>query len=210
MSNASSLVGSPAGRAINTFFLRVIFVLAILVGLFTVIGNTVEISTTLPKGHVPLTLMIDKALPAAATNCHGCTLTGTFATANVDVTGLSGQAVGFSLAAAIANALTELALCALIAILAWRLLRRGFFRRALSNAVAAAGTVLAGGSIVSQACIALGTSQAALDINGPGKGYWPLEASFDPTIPVFGIVLILVGLAFEYGTRLQKDTEGLV
>ena len=210
MSDTSSLVGSPAGRAINTVFLRVIFVLAILVGMLTIVGNIVEMSTTASQGHIPLTLLIDKALPSAATDCHGCTLTGYFASADVDVSGLSGQVIGFGLAAGIATGLTEVALCALIAILTWRLLRRGLFRRALANTVGAAGTVLATGSLVSQACIALAAAQATSEINGPGKGYWPIEATFDPTIPVFGIVLILVGIAFEYGARLQKETEGLV
>jgi hypothetical protein len=210
MSDVPSIVGSAGGRAINTFFLWFIFVIAILVGLLTIVGNTVEMSTSLASGHIPLSLMVDKALPSAATNCDGCTLTGTFATADVDVTGLSGQVVGFALAAGIANALTEVALCTLIAMLTWRLLHRGMFRRALANTVGVAGTVLAVGSLVSQAGIALAGAQAAFEINGHGHSYWPIEATFDATVPVFGIVLTLVALAFEYGARLQKDTEGLV
>jgi hypothetical protein len=58
--------------------------------------------------------------------------------------------------------------------------------------------------------VALAGGLAASEINGHDHGYWPLAGTFDPTLVVFGVVLLLVGLAFEYGARLQKETEGLV
>ena len=45
---------------------------------------------------------------------------------------------------------------------------------------------------------------------GSRRGLWPLAGRFDLTFLGVGLVLLLVGLAFEYGERLQRDTEGLV
>ena len=210
MTDTSQIAGPRVLVGFTRIVLWVFFVAAILVGVATLVGSTVEMATGLSSGHIPLTLVAEKALPPAATNCAGCTLTGTFSSAEVSVGGLSGEVVGFALAAGIATGLTDIALSALVAILAWRLLRRGFFRRTLSNTVSAAGAVLTIGGMISQGGVALAGGLAASEINGHGHDYWPLAGTFDPTLVVFGIVLLLVGLAFEYGARLQKETEGLV
>lgn len=42
------------------------------------------------------------------------------------------------------------------------------------------------------------------------QGFWPLIGSMDGTPLGIGVGLLLVGLAFEYGEGLQRDTEGLV
>ena len=52
---------------------------------------------------------------------------------------------------------------------------------------------------------------APSELDGAGRdGIWPVTGSIDFTFVSFGVVLMLVGLAFEYGERLQLDTEGLV
>ena len=210
MTDMSPITGSRTLVGFSRAILWLFFACSIVVGLFTVVGTSVQMSTDLASGHIPLTLVAEKALPAAAKSCEGCTLTGAFSTADITATGLSRQVVGLAVAGAVATALTEVALSSLIAILAWRLLRRGFFRRALSNTMSAAGAVLTIGGLISQAGVALAGGLAASEINGHGKGYWPLAGRFDPTLVVFGIVLLLVALAFEYGARLQKEAEGLV
>lgn len=210
MTDTVQIAGSRVLVGFTRFLLWLFFTFAIAIGVATAVGNTVEIATSLSSGHLPLTLVADKALPTAATQCVGCHLTGTFANADVTVSGLSGQVITFVLIAAISNALTELALCVLVAVLTWRLLRRGFFRKAVANTVSAGGGVLIIGGMLSQSGVAIAGGMAASQINGDGHGYWPLAGTFDPTIMVFGFVLLLVGLAFEYGARLQKDAEGLV
>jgi hypothetical protein len=210
VTDTTQIAGPRSLVAFSRVVLWIFLVCSILVGIATVVVSTVAISSGLASGHIPLTLVAEKPLPAIATNCAGCTLAGDFSTADVTVTGLSGTVVGFAVAAAIATSLTEVALAAIVALLAWRLLRRGFFRRSLANSVSAAGVVLTIGGIVSQAGVALAGGLAASEINGGGRGYWPLAGNFDPTLVVFGVVLLLVGLAFEYGARLQKATEGLV
>lgn len=190
--------------------LWVVFGAAILAGLITVAEFGFELIGDLTTGRIPLSLVVDKALPAAATQCTGCTVTGTFETADVVVKGLSGDVIGLVLVGAIGSGLVALSVCVLVAVLAWRLLRRGFFRRAVTNTVVAAGIVLSLGGLVSKLALAAAGVQAAAQINGPGSGYWPLAASFDPSPMVFGFILLLVASAFEYGARLQKETEGLV
>ncbi|HEX3680319.1 MAG TPA: hypothetical protein VHU90_11410 [Galbitalea sp.] len=82
--------------------------------------------------------------------------------------------------------------------------------RGLSTMVVSLVTIAAIATVLSQAGVALASGAAAKELNGGGNGFWPLAGRFDPTLAIFGIVLLLVGLAFEYGTRLQKETEGLV
>ena len=68
-----------------------------------------------------------------------------------------------------------------------------------------------GGGFISQGSGSLATAMAASELNGAGRdGIWPVAGSIDFTFVAFGVVLMLVGLAFEYGERLQRDTEGLV
>jgi len=183
---------------------------AILAGLVTVAGFAFELVGDLTSGRIPLNLVVDKALPAAATQCAGCTMTGTFASADVVVKGLSGQVIGLVLVGAITSALVAISISVLVAVLAWRLLRRGFFRRAVTNTVSGVGIVLTVGGIVSKGALAMAGIQAAGEIDGSGTGYWPLAVDFDPAPMIFGFVLLLVASAFEYGARLQKETEGLV
>ena len=49
-----------------------------------------------------------------------------------------------------------------------------------------------------------------LNGNSTGDGFWPMIGTVDGAPFGIGICLLLVGLAFEYGERLQRDTEGLV
>jgi len=41
-------------------------------------------------------------------------------------------------------------------------------------------------------------------------GFWPIQAAVDGGPIWIGVVMMLIGLAFEYGERLQRDTAGLV
>jgi hypothetical protein len=187
-----------------------IFCIAILAGLITLVGTALELIGDLTSDRIPLNLALDKTLPAAATQCTRCAVTGTFDSANVVVKGLSGDVIGLVLVGAIGSALVAVAISILVAVLAWRLLHRGFFRRAVTNTVVGAGVVLTIGGLISKGALAMAGIQAASEIDGSGTGYWPLAADFDPAPLFFGFVLLLVASAFEYGARLQKDTEGLV
>jgi hypothetical protein len=202
--------GSKPLVAVTRVILWAFLVLAVIGGLASLIGGSIAVGQQLAGGHTQLTLVADKPLPAAQTHAGALFLQGLYATASVSVHGLSAGVVALATAAAIATVLIQVSLSALIALLAWRLLRGGLFRRSIARAISAAGLVVATGGMISQAGTGLAAGAAASELNGGGNGFWPLAGRFDPTLVVFGIVLLLVGLAFEYGTRLQKDSDGLV
>jgi hypothetical protein len=57
----------------------------------------------------------------------------------------------------------------------------------------------------------MATGLAANDLNGDSiDGFWPVAGRFDPSFLGPAFALLLVGLAFEFGERLQRETEGLV
>ncbi len=98
------------------------------------------------------------------------------------------------------NGTAEIAACViaailfvLVALIAWRLLRRQPFARSLSVALIAAGCVVA-------------ATAGVVTLNNPGSPTNGLTIA----LIVAGILLIVIGLVAEYGTRLQRDTEGLI
>ncbi|MDQ1547929.1 MAG: hypothetical protein QOH69_2833 [Actinomycetota bacterium] len=210
MTDTTLVEGSKPLVAVTRVILWAFLVLAVIVGLASLIGGSIAVGQQLAGGHTQLTLVADKPLPAAQTHAGALFLQGLYATASVSVHGLSAGVVALATAAAIATVLIQVSLSALIALLAWRLLRGGLFRRSIARAISAAGLVVATGGMISQVGTGLAAGAAASELNGGGNGFWPLAGRFDPTLVVFGIVLLLVGLAFEYGTRLQKDSDGLV
>jgi hypothetical protein len=210
MADKSLIAGPRPIVATARVILWAFFVIALIAGVGSLIGGGISIVQHLASGETHLTLVADKPLPAAQTHAGALFLQGFYASATVKVQGLSGSVVALETAAEIATVLVEVSLSALVALLAWRLLRGGLFRQSISRAVSAAGLILAIGGVISQAGVALAAGAAASELNGGGNGFWPLAGRFDPNLTVFGIVLLLVGLTFEYGTRLQKDVEGLV
>ena len=211
MADTTLVAGPRPIVAVARAIIWAFFGIALAVGLACLIGGSIAIGQHLTSGYTQLTLVADKPLPK---QLHPAALyyviNGNYPTATMQARGLSGGVVILVTTAAIATVLIQVSLSALIALLSWRLLRGGLFRRSISRAVSAAGFILAVGGVISQAGVALASGAAAKELNGGGTGFWPLAGRFDPTLPVFGVVLLLVGLAFEYGARLQKDAEGLV
>lgn len=137
-------------------------------------------------------------------------VTGRFSYETVVVSGLPGSVVAYVLVASLATILTEVALCLTIALLAWRMLHHRPFRRSLSRSIGLAGAVLAVGGLVAQGATVLAGRATATLLNQNSHTLWPVAGHFDPTWIVFGVVLLLIALAFEYGERLQNDADGLV
>jgi hypothetical protein len=209
VADTSLIVGSRPIVALARVIIWVLFVVAILVGFACLIGGGITIAQQLASGYTQLTLVADKPLPS---NLHPAALyyiNGEYATATMQARGLSAGVVALVTIGASATVPVQVALGGLVALLAWRLLRGDLFRRSIARAVSVSGLILAVGGIVSQTGIALASGRAA-ELNGGGRGFWPPAGSFDPTLPVVGVVLLLVGLAFEYGTRLQNETDGPV
>ncbi|WP_395401603.1 hypothetical protein ACHMXB_21015 [Arthrobacter sp. UC242_113] len=111
------------------------------------------------------------------------------------------------------NQLGILAVLALIFLLAYRLRSEILFTRGSAWLVGAGGFVLALAGTVGQILDSLARSRLAdlVGANGhePGEDYF-FSLDFNVGPLVLGTALLLVAGVFEFGRRLQKDTEGLV
>ena len=82
-----------------------------------------------------------------------------------------------------------------------------------AHLVGAAGAILAVAGTVGQVLDGVGRSKLAemIGANARGAGEVPVfSAEFNIGPLMLGMVLLLVAGVFEYGRRLQIDTEGLV
>jgi hypothetical protein len=210
MSNAPSLTGTHATVAINTVVLWITLVVTAIGMLATLGAGAGSVVSVLVSKSAALTLVVDKKLPAAALGGGHTVAHGSYSDADVQVN-LHPDAVGFLTAADISATLVQAALFGIVALLAWRLLRGRAFRRSLANAISFAGSVVIVGELVTVEASGIASGMAASALNhAAGVQFWPLEFTLDFSNVGIGFLLLIIGLAFEYGARLQKDTEGLV
>lgn len=189
----------------------VFFATAALVGIANLVFGTIAVVNTLVSGQVPLNLVSDHPLPPNADAGDAKVVSGNYEIASVVLSHLSSGTVALATVSSIAGILTSVALSVLVALLSWQLLHRPLFRRSLSLAATFGGSILLVGGMLAQGAGSLATGTAALELNGSDpQGIWPLAGRFDPTFIGVGVVLMLVGLAFEYGEKLQRETEGLI
>ena len=113
--------------------------------------------------------------------------------------------------AGVLNQLSFLAVAALLFLLAFRLQRRSLFTPSSSWIISGCGLVLAGAGSVAQVLDGLARTGAARLIGAPGRpGDVLFAGDFNAAPLIAGTVLVLVAGAFQFGRRLQKDTEGLI
>jgi hypothetical protein len=210
MSNAPSLTGTRSTVVINTVVLWIILIVTALGTLATLGMGIGSVVSLLVSKSASLTLLVDKKLPAEALGGGHTVAHGTYHDADVQAN-LHPDAVGFLTTADISATLVQAALFGIVALLAWRLLRGRAFRRSLANAISFAGSVVIVGELVTVEAsgIAAGLTASALN-HAAGVQFWPLEFTLDFSNVGIGFLLLVIGLAFEYGARLQKETEGLV
>ncbi|QHK19734.1 hypothetical protein GU243_08330 [Pseudarthrobacter psychrotolerans] len=161
----------------------------------------------------PVTLV----LPVATSNqtATGLSLeaTGHFTSVEATIPVLpSGSAANLAWAGVL-NQVGILAILALVFLLAYRLQGRILFTARSAHLVGAAGIVLVVAGMVGQVLDGMARSRLAEMIGANARV--PEEsqifsANFNLGPLMLGIVLLLVAGVFEYGRRLQKDTEGLV
>ena len=135
---------------------------------------------------------------------------GTFETARVVAEGLSDGARALLGWGVLTGALTLLLTVGAVVFFLLLLMWRRPFHRALIVATQVAGGALLIGSILSVGLGGLGRMMAATELNPTADDVFIVGFSFDPA-PVFaGIAVLALSFVFSYGTRLQRDTEGLV
>ena len=111
------------------------------------------------------------------------------------------------------DSVAVLAVLTLMFLLAFRLTRKSLFSAGSAWVIGVCGTILALAGSASQVIDTIGRTRLADAIGldqGTGSGYTIFVGTFSFAPAVAGLLLILVAAAFQYGRRLQKDTEGLV
>ncbi|MGN7256558.1 hypothetical protein [Arthrobacter sp. SAFR-023] len=162
-------------------------------------------------GPVTLTLPVATTRQAASGLSLGTTGHYTALDATIPVLP-SGPASLLGWAGAL-NQLGILAVLALIFLLAYRLRSEILFTRGSAWLVGAGGIVLALSGTVGQILDSIARSRLADLIGAHGRvpgEYYLFSVDFNVGPLVLGIALLLVAGVFEFGRRLQKDTEGLV
>ena len=182
-------------------------------GLFTAIFGLIQLISSLITDRIPLNLIADSPIPVPSDASGGTAqlVHGSFDTAVVTVSDLSPLPVSLIALESATAILTTLIVSAAVAHLCWKLLRRRPFDRSVSWMIMAIGAILMFGTVIGGGFGGLGHMMAALELNSDVQsGFWALGFSLDITPLVVGLVLFLVSMAFEAGTRMQRDTEGLV
>lgn len=124
----------------------------------------------------------------------------------------SGEAVLLAWAGVL-NQVSFLAVMALLFLLAFRLRGENLFTPSSAWIVGACGAVLALAGTVAQALGAAARNRLAelIDANQRTPGESILFVADFNLLPLLaGIVLVLVAGVFQFGRRLQRDTEGLI
>ena len=199
--------------ALSRGIVWVIFGIATLVFVGTLALSAWGVANSIGSGTIGLTLSTIQPLPTEADQGPAALLSGEFDTATVVVGGLDAGTFAIALISKVALALTQLAIAASVALLCWSLVKARPFRRSLSVTVTLSGAIVLVGGLLAAGLGVLASWMVADQLNSPDatpEGFWPILAGVDPTFIAIGVALMLAGLAFEYGNKLQRDTEGLV
>lgn len=192
--------------------LQAIFGVGAVYGVLVFVISAVSVISELVTGQRLLTLPVSQPLPAAADSGPAVLLDGSFETATALVSNLSASSSVLLTLGSIVGAVSNLLVIGAFLYLVWRLLRREPFQRSLTWTFVTAGAVLMLGSIIGQSLTGFGTMQAMSELGSTvdADSFWPIAFTFDGAPLGLGLVLLLVGSAFEYAQKLSAETRGLV
>ena len=184
---------------------------AILVALTSMTFGIISLIAALTRDQIPLTLLADAPLPAEADAGTAQLVEGTYASASVLISGLSWGPIFLWALSHVVAILTTVLISAAVVHLCWKLLHHRAFDRSVSWMAISVGFVLTVGTILGNGFGGLGLMMASTELGpvSPGR-FWTPGFSLDLTPMLAGFVILLVAMAFEVGTRMQRDTEGLV
>lgn len=151
---------------------------------------------------------------------------GGFMVAEIDVAGISPLARGLWTAGQALWTLIPTAIAALIAVACFQLLAGRAFDRIIVRVTMATAVIVAAGGTAAQLLSDIAGSMASQELFARGSAqwteipgiddpfaWWP-EATLNVTLPFWpiaaGLGLAALAAVFRYGSRLQRDTEGLV
>ena len=131
----------------------------------------------------------------------------TYLSADIEIAGASQVIRSLLASSLLLDTLTQLATVAGLIALSVALLRGRPFVPSLRRVLMGVSLALVVGGLGSAGLLGLANLEVAAALDAPG---FPMIADFDFTAAIIGLVLSLVVVVFEFGERLQRDTEGLV
>jgi hypothetical protein len=179
---------------------RVMAVIALLLGAVTLyfgISRAVD-ALSWRLASVDLDLVHPKDVAGASVD------TVTFTTRS-----LGDAAAGLLASGFILGAVVFATVAVAIALFLWRLAQGSPFHRSLFATTLLAGAAMSIGGLLSAFLVGFGTMQVAFDLDPDGDTFVP-GFELDPGVMAIGAVVLALAFAFRAGTRLQRETEGLV
>ena len=177
--------------------------------LFLVVGAMAVIRRLIDPTSLPVGLLADIPLdPASVPGIEILRSSGDHVL--ITASGLSAGAIA---ALAIGNglgALTASVVCGALAYFAWRVTRGQPFHRSLVGVSLATGITILFGALLSTFIGGFGQMQAAAELNPAFDDQLIVGFEFDPLPWLVGFGVMALAVVFQAGTRLQRDTEGLV
>ena len=178
-----------------------------------VVTTVVAVSNIVAYFSGPVTLTLPLATTHQAVTGLGLGAAGHFASIEATVPALPHAEATLMAWAGVLNLLGILAVLALLFVLAFRLRGENLFTAGSVWIIGACGAVLAVAGMFGQVLDSAGRHRVAQAIGanqgGAAEGI-VFSANFNVGPLMAGMVLILVAAVFQFGGRLQKDTEGLV
>jgi hypothetical protein len=199
----------PVSRGMERGILILFSAAAAVIGLGLAVP-AVQQAVGVATGTGGVGLLTEAALPHDASSSGAGIVSATFDSAWVIASGLSDGARVLLTLGAVAGALTTALTVGAVALFLLLLMWRRPFHRALIVATQVAGCALLLGGILSAGLGGLGRMMAATELNPIAGDVFVVGFRFDPAGMLAGIGVLALSLVFSYGTRLQRDTEGLV
>ncbi|MEO7720435.1 MAG: hypothetical protein ABIS08_00805 [Pseudolysinimonas sp.] len=181
----------------------------VIYALGVVVFGIIDLATQLASGEIRPTLYWspNTYLFQDDGNGGGVHVSGLGGSVSAIVTGESVGTTVIYIVATVFGLLTEIAL-GILAVRMLRRLRTGHpFDRSAWREVVASSVVVLGVGVASQ-LLAWWSRVAIIDEAGGDR--FSRSFVFDPLTVTVALVLVIVAVAFRFGERLQRDTEGLV
>ena len=186
--------------------------IALAYAVIAAIGSISQLLQALTSTGMHITLDADSPVPVDAAGSGTATiLSGSFASADLIVTGASSTARALLGTGILVTGIMHVTLAVAFALLCLSLVRGRPFTRSMTWLLTAASAILILGGVLGQGFIAFAQFMVAAELTGDSlDGAFPIAADLNFLPILVGIGLGAVASAFEIGQRMQRDTDGLV
>jgi len=195
-------------RQWNTASLRLLTAGAMAVVAYLAIRLAVRLADIAGNHRVPFTVAFAErtaAVPVGAVDVPVAVTEGI-----VHAGGLPAGIIALVIVGELLQAGAPIAVLVMFAILCWRMARGLVFDRLNARLVSVSGAVITLGLVFGAFVAHMGTNYVVAELSGRTTGRIDNPSTFDWVPLSIGIGVMLLGSAFEVGTRLRRDTEGLV